>query len=220
MLLSSVLQFSCTRKKNNPKQDISIGDLRNVHFPDTALASVDGFYHDFFYEGSEALLDFVYLDTVEIGIRNANDFAMALRGYVVASFSGRKYVRYDFNVTDTTINKVNGLFISGYTIDINEQYKQLFCFLTVANNKCYAFYSLQQNTGPFNNTSKQFFGSIQFNRDDFNESHYRTAHLQLHKPIGKIWHFTPDFELVTPPPYDTYDEPAEPFKLRPGKRSH
>ena len=194
--------LSCTRRKSGSKLDISIGDLHNVHFPDTATETIENSQYNFVYQTSESEFDLVYLDTIEPEVGNANDFDMALRDFVSSSYSGRAFVSYDLNVSDTMIGNVNGLFVSGYSIDTALLYKQLFCFLTIANTKYYGFCTFQQKPSPMNWASKQFFGSIQFNIDDFTESHFRTASLKLHKPIGKIWHFTPDFELIVPPTYD------------------
>lgn len=205
LIVSIVIMLSCARRKSGSKQDISIGDLRNVHFPDTATETIENSQYNFVYQTPESEFDLVYLDTIEPAVGNADDFARALRDFASASYSGRAFVWYDLNVSDTMIGKVNGLFVSGYTIETNLLYKQLFCFLTIANTKCYGFCTFQQKPGPMNLASKQFFRSIQFNIDDFNESHFRTASLKLHKPIGKIWHFTPDFELIVPPSYDSSD---------------
>ncbi len=203
LLISLAVHLSCTQKKIGPSKDISIGDLRNVHFPDTPTTTITSSLNHFLYQNPESSLELTYFDTIVARTKNADDFATALRGYVSGRFSGRTFALYDLSVTDTIIGKVNGFFISGYTIDTLQLYQQLFCFITIANSKSYWFFTFQQKASPINAVSKQFFGSIQFNTDDFSESHFRTSHLKLHKPIGKIWHLTPDFELIVPPTYDS-----------------
>jgi len=205
LFASLAIHFSCTQKKAGSKLDVAVGDLRNVHFPDTPAVTIEDFHHNFVCQNPEYEFDLSYLDTVETRMDNADDFARALRGYLSSSFSGLTLVSYDLHVTDTLIGKVNGLFVSGYTIDTARFYKQVFCFITVANKKCYAFFAFQLNPSPINTASKQFFGSIQFNTDDFSESHFRTAPIKLHKPIGKIWHFTTDFELKDAPTFESDD---------------
>ena len=86
-----------------------------------------------------------FYDSVSFNIENPIDFKSVLKSFLTYQFNDSQVFHYNLTAIDTTIGNSTGYFISGYTNDSTEQFKKLFFYLTLANNKYYWFYACQFN---------------------------------------------------------------------------
>jgi hypothetical protein len=121
-----------------------------------------------------------FYDSVSFYIDNKNDFKDVLKTFLTYQLKNSQVLHYDLTAIDTTIGNSTGYFISGYTNDSTEQFKKLFFYLTLANNKYYWFYA-GQLTPIISNETREFFHSIQFIRDNFKEAEFELPPTKIHK---------------------------------------
>ena len=125
-----------------------------------------------------------FYDSVSFHIENQNNFKDALKSFLTFQFNDSQVFHYDLTAIDTTIGNSIGYFIYGYTNDSAEQFKKIFFYLTLASNKYYWFYACQL-TPIVTNETKQFFHSIQFIRDNFNEVEFELPPTKIHKEANQ-----------------------------------
>jgi hypothetical protein len=121
-----------------------------------------------------------FYDSVSFYIENQNNFRDALKVFLTYQFKDSQVFHYDLTAIDTAIGNSTGYFISGYTNDSTEQFKKIFFYLTLANNKYYWFYACQL-TPMITNEIWQFFHSIQFIPDNFKEAEFELPPTKIHK---------------------------------------
>jgi hypothetical protein len=134
------------------------------------IQAFGGFIHGNYYA-------LQYYDTIFLPINNQEDFEIALKGFVSGRFDDSTLKKYDAIVVDTTIGGAKGLFVSFTTNNTTENYKRIYYFVTLANNKFYWLYVYQSNQTE--TEMNCFFNSIQFDSGKLKEKLFRLTPVHL-----------------------------------------
>lgn len=186
-----LILFSCCTHQNktlsdNPLiidsswQKKTISKVLTISLPDSSTFNKVSSLNASFGKGKYGLYGVDYYDTIVVYIETEADFKNALKGYISGKLGTPQLKSYDLIVRDTTIGNSSGYFLTGYTNDSVEPYKYPFCYVTLANNNFYWFYALQ-HTSNITNETRQFFHSIQFDRENSKESEYELPTTRFHK---------------------------------------
>jgi hypothetical protein len=181
---------SCSTKKNpgtplviDPSwQKKKISRILTISLPDSSRFNKVSILNASFGTGRFGLCGVDYYDTIIVYIENESDFQKALKGYIGGKLGNPQLNSYDLTVRDTTIGNSSGYFLTGFTNDTLQPYKYPFCYVTLADNNFYWFYSLQ-HTANITNETRQFFSSIQFARENLKEPEYQVPPTWFHKAI-------------------------------------
>jgi len=161
-------------------QQKTISDVLTISLPDSALFNKESSLNATFAEGRFGLYGVDFFDTVVVYIENEKDFLNALKGYIGGKLGTTELRSFDLMVRDTSIGNSNGFFMTGYTNDSLERYKFPFCYVTLANSNFYWFYSLQ-HTPDITDETRQFFHSIEFDKEKLQEAGYRLPAMRFRK---------------------------------------
>lgn len=122
-----------------------------------------------------------YYDTTFLPVNNEQDFQISLTGFMSGRVGDSVLKRYNVLVVDTTISGVKGLFATFTTEAVSETYKQIYYFVTLANNQYYWFQVYLPNLDQSNTEVHHFFKSIKFNTSILKESAFRLTPVHLVK---------------------------------------
>lgn len=124
---------------------------------------------------------FQYYDTVFRTIKNGNEFRVALIGFINGRTEDPSLKKYDVIVVDTILNGTKGLMARYTTNDTTKNYKQVYYYVTMANNQFYWFYVYTPWTIVNDKKILYFFGSIKFHTDTLKEKPFSLSKVYLSK---------------------------------------
>jgi len=166
------------------KQEIISKEL-NISIPDSTFFETIKDMKSTYGVSALGLYGVDFYDSVSFYIENQNDFKEALKSFLTYQFNDSSLSHFDLTAIDTTIGNSTGYFVSGYTNDSTEQFKKVFFYLTIANNKYYWFYACQL-TPIVTDEVRQFFQLIEFNRKNFKEVKFDLPPTKFHKEAKYI----------------------------------
>ena len=126
---------------------------------------------------------FQYYDTVFLQVKNEEDFGIALTGFMSGRTEDPSLKKYDVAVFDTILNGTKGLMARFTTTDKSEDYKQIYYYVTMANNRFYWFYVYMPLPKATDEGLRFYFNSIRFNNEKLKEKSYRLAPTFLTKKV-------------------------------------
>ncbi len=127
---------------------------------------------------------FQYYDTIFLPIENENQFQLSLTGFISGRVSDPALKRYNVLVVDTSIGETKGLMAKFTTSDISETYKQIYYYVTLANNHYYWFYVYSPSLNEFDEIINFFFKSILFDSKKLKEKSFKLTTIRLSKNAG------------------------------------
>lgn len=127
------------------------------------------------------LYGFQYLDTISLPIENETAFQISLTAFISARVSDPKLKKYHVTVVDTSIGRTKGLMANFQTNDTSEIYKQIYFYVTLANNQYYSFYAYSQFMKSNDEEINLFFKSIIFDSEKLKEKQFKLTHVHLEK---------------------------------------
>ena len=125
---------------------------------------------------------FQYYDTIFVQIADENAFQISLTGFISGRVSDPDLKKYNVTVIDTSINSTKGLMAKFTTNDTTETYRQIYYFVTMANNQYYWFYAYT----PLVKEDEEvdyFFQSILFNNEHLKEKSFKLTPVHLQKNV-------------------------------------
>ena len=122
-----------------------------------------------------------HYDTVFLPINNEELFQISLTGFISGRVSDPTLKKYNVVVVDTTFGETKGLLAKFTTSDTSEFYKQVYFYVTLANNKYYWFYIHSPFSNDNNEEINHFFKSILFDAEKLKEKSFKLTKVYLTK---------------------------------------
>jgi hypothetical protein len=124
---------------------------------------------------------FQYYDTIFKPITTEKQFQISLTGYISGRVSDPALKRYNVMVADTSIGETKGLMARFITSDTSETYKQIYFYVTIANNHYYLFYVYSPLLKNNDEEINFFFKSIIFDSKKLKEISFTLTPVHLTK---------------------------------------
>ena len=181
-LFFSLTIISCKLFGQDPTWKTKIfSEILTLSLPAKTEHQATSFIRAFGGEIDATFYGFEYYDTIFNRITTANQFQIALTGYISGRISDPALKRYDVTVVDTSIGQTQGLLAKFITSDTSEAYKQVYYYVTIANNHFYLFY-VYTPFPKFNDKNIEFFfRSIKFNSNKIQEKPFKLTPVNLKK---------------------------------------
>lgn len=124
---------------------------------------------------------FQYYDSILLKVPDEHMFQISLLGFISGRSSDSTLKGYSALVIDTSIGGTKGLMAKFTTDNNSKNYKQIYYYVTMANNRYCWFYALSPSTEENNEGINFFFKSIKFNSERLKEMEYRLTPVYLKK---------------------------------------
>jgi hypothetical protein len=122
-----------------------------------------------------------HFDTTFLEINNETNFRITLEGVISGRSSNPSFKGYSVIVVDTIIGNTSGLYAKYITSDSTQFFKEENCYVTIANNHFYWFFTYSQSPNNRKKDIDYFFASIQFNTQNIKERNYKLPKIYLQK---------------------------------------
>jgi hypothetical protein len=155
--------------------------ILTLDLPITSQYVKSSFIEGYAGELNKKFYGFNHYDTVFLPIETEKQFEVSLVGFVSGRISDSALKSYDVIVVDTSIGRSTGLFATLTTKETSAYYKQIYFYVTLANNQYYWFYTYSPFLHQADNETDFFFKSIVFSWEKLKERSFKLPPIYLTK---------------------------------------
>ena len=180
LLLLLTVSFQSAGQNSLWKKNV-FNEILSLNIPKTAKYDESSFVKGFGGEINANYFGFQYYDTIFKPITTEKQFQLSLTGFMSGRTSDPALKKYNVTVVDTSVGGTKGLMARFTTNDRSEIYKQIYYYVTIANDHYYLFFVYSTLLKNKDEEINFFFKSIKVDSEKLKETPFKMAPVHLKK---------------------------------------